>query len=134
MPELKSILKPQDSIVSGLATVGVVYGIYAVSLPNHATMHATNPYDNNLESGRKKFVTTAIAVVGAITLLTKDVNIFILGGAATIILDTHAKHAMATSPDTGEIVSKTANVAPVQPTGANLAVVQGGYADGRATG
>lgn len=104
--EIKSLIKtPQGSVTLGIATGIMVYAIYDRSLPDAATMHATRPYDLNIESGRKKAVYTSAAVLSAVTLLTKDVNVFILGGIVLIALDVHARHANVTAPDTGQLVS-----------------------------
>jgi len=103
--EFKSLIKtPQGSITLGVATGVLVYTIYDRSLPDAATMHATKAYDSNIEAGRKKAVYTSAAVLSAVTLLTKDVNVFILGGIVLIALDVHARHANVTAP-TGELVS-----------------------------
>jgi hypothetical protein len=101
----KSILKPQESIVSGIATGVLVYAVYERALPNAATMHATKANDKNIEAGRKKASWTAAGVVAAISLLTRDANVFILGGAVLIALDAQARHANATSPTTGQLVA-----------------------------
>jgi len=103
--KFESILKPQGSVAMGIATGVLVYTIFDRSLPDAATMHATRPYDINIESGRKKAVYTSAAVLSAVTLLTKDVNVFILGGIVLIALDVHARHANVTAPDTGKLVS-----------------------------
>lgn len=103
--EFKSILKPQGSVGLGIATGVLVYTIYDRSLPDAATMHATRPYDINIESGRKKAAYTSAAVLSAVTLLTKDVTVFVLGGIVLIALDFHARHANVTAPDTGSLVS-----------------------------
>jgi len=85
----------------------MVYAIYDRSLPDSATMHATGANDINIEAGRKKATITSAGVLAAITLLTKDVNVFILGGAVLFALDFHARHANASNPDTGALVSDT---------------------------
>src|SRR5260370_35663450 len=101
-----SVIKsPQGRVAMGLATGIMVWAIWDRSLPDAATMHATRPYDINIESGRKKAVYTSAAVLSAVTLLTKDVNVFILGGIVLIALDVHAHHANVTAPDTGALVS-----------------------------
>jgi hypothetical protein len=101
----KSIIPtPQGSVAMGLATGVMVYAIYDRSLPDAATMGATKAYDTNIEAGRKKAVYTSAAVLAAVTLLTKDVNVFILGGIVLIALDVHARHANVTAP-TGELVA-----------------------------
>lgn len=103
--EFKSILKPEGSIGLGIATAITMYAIYDRSLPDAATMHATDANDINIEAGRKKATLTATAVLGTITLLTRDINVFILGGVTLFALDFHARHANATHPDTGNLVA-----------------------------
>ena len=115
----KSILKPDASIGVALATAGLAYGVYSFSLPNTATMHATQAHDNNIESARKKAAWTAVAIVGAVSLLTKDVTVFTIGGMTVVALDWHARHANAVSPETGQLVDNNGyqpaqNVVPIQ--------------------
>jgi hypothetical protein len=102
---IKSILEPDGSIVVGLATGIAMYAIYDRALPDAATMHATDAGDINIEAGRKKATLTAAGVLSIVTLLTKDVNVFILGGVVLFALDFHARHANATNPQTGNLVS-----------------------------
>jgi hypothetical protein len=105
--QFKSILKPEGSIALGLATGIMVYAVYDRSLPDAATMHATTANDINIEAGRKKATITSAGVLGAVTLLTRDVNVFILGGVVLFALDFHARHANASNKDTGLLVSDT---------------------------
>src|SRR5579862_4116155 len=103
--QIKSILKPEGSVLVGAVTVVTVVAIYGKSLPDTATMHATQANDRNLDAARKKATLTSIGIIGAISLITRDVNVFILGGLTTVALDYHCRHANATSPTTGELVS-----------------------------
>lgn len=107
---IKSILRPEGSITMGIATGILVYAIYDRSLPPAATMHATKPNDINIEAGRKKATITSAGVVAAVSLLTRDANVFILGGIVLIALDIHARHANAVNPSTGELVSPQTTV------------------------
>lgn len=100
---IKSILTPEGSVVGGIATGILVYAVYDRSLPDAATMGATPAGDPNIESGRKKAAWTSAGVLAAITLLTRDVNVFILGGVVLVALDLHARHGNAANPDTGRI-------------------------------
>jgi hypothetical protein len=111
----KSILRPEGSITMGVATGILVYAIYDRSLPDAATMGATRPYDTNIEAGRKKATYTSAAVVATVALLTRDANVFILGGMVLIALDVHARHANVTEPSTGALVSPQ-TAAPVSGT------------------
>ncbi|SRR5579871_5667741 len=102
-------------MLMGGVTVITVIAIYGKSLPDAATMHATQANDMNIDSARKKATITSVGIVGVISLLTRDANVFILGGLTTIALDFHARHANASAP-TGGLVSD-------QGYGAQLSVV-----------
>jgi hypothetical protein len=102
---IKSILKPDGSIGVGLATAGLVAGIYALTMPSTAQVHATDAGDINISAARKKATYTAATVLSGVTILTKDVNVFVLGGIVLFALDFNARHANSTDPDTGSLVS-----------------------------
>jgi hypothetical protein len=125
-----SVLKPEGSLTLGVATAAMVYGVYSFSLPNTATVQATDPNDQNIEAARKKAAWTSAAVVGAVALMTRDKTIFVLGGVMLIALDWHARHANAVSPDTGQLVD-TSGYQPAQAAQAGPAVyptaAQAGY-------
>ena len=106
----KSILKPEGSMMAGIATGALVYGIYSMNLGNLATIHTTPSGDGNARAARKKAAIQAVTAVAAISLLAKDVNVFILGGAITVLLDWHARHAVEAHPDTGELTDNTGYV------------------------
>jgi hypothetical protein len=102
-----SILKPDGSIAIGIATGILVYAVYDHSLPDTATIHATDAGDINVEASRKKAAWASAGVLAAVTLLTKDVNVFVLGAVVLFALDMHARHANMSNPDTGALVSDT---------------------------
>ncbi|HLK00469.1 MAG TPA: hypothetical protein VKU39_11250 [Streptosporangiaceae bacterium] len=106
----KSILKPEGSLVAGIATGALVYGIYQMNLGNLATVHATPSGDGNARAARKKAAIESVAAVAAISLLARDVNIFILGGAITVLLDWHARHAVEAHPETGQLADNSGYV------------------------
>jgi hypothetical protein len=122
----KSILKPEGSIVAGIATAALAYGVYQMNMGNLATVHATGAGDGNARASRRKAAIEATAAVAAISLLARDVNIFILGGGVVVLLDWHARHAVESHPDTGQLADNTGYVpaeqaVPIQD--------QAGYAD-----
>lgn len=90
----------------GVATGIFVTVVYDRSLPSTAVMHATDAGDMNIEAGRKKAAWTSAAVLSGVTLLTRDVNVFILGAVVLFALDMHTRHANAASPHTGDLVSQ----------------------------
>lgn len=105
---MASVIKtPEGSLTLGVAVAALVYGVYTFSSPPTAVIQATKPGDINIEAARKKAAWTSAAVVGAVSLLTKDKTIFVLGGTMLIALDWHMRHANAVSPETGNVISNT---------------------------
>lgn len=111
---VKSMLSPPASVGTSVGVMALVYTVYNSNLPASAVMQATDAYDNNLESGRKKAAYMSVAAVAAISLLTKDVTVFTFGGFAVLALDWSARHSIATHPATGQIVVDSPANPPLQ--------------------
>lgn len=94
----KSILKPEASTVAGLAVVGTVFAIYQLNVGSVAQAAATDSNHPVLESSRKKAGYTALAMVSALTLITKDANIGILGGGTIIAMELSYRHGIMANP------------------------------------
>lgn len=107
-----SILKPEGSVAMGIATMVFVYAVYDHSLPDMATIHATDPGDVNIEQARKKAAWEAAGAVAALALLTRDVNVFVLGAVSVFAFDMHVRHANASNNVTGQLVSQGYGYAP----------------------
>lgn len=101
---LKSILKPEGSVVGSLATVGAVYGVYQLNCGPAVQVHATTPNHAALESSRKKAGYTALVLVSALFALTKDANMFILGCGTIIAMEVTYRHAIMADPDSNTLV------------------------------
>jgi len=99
-----SILKPEGSIVAGIATAALVVGVYQLNVGSTAVAAATDAHDPALQSARKKASLEAGILVSAVSLLAKDVTIFILGGLTMVAYDWHLRHAIASAPQTGQLV------------------------------
>lgn len=132
MTEIKSILKPEGSVMAGLATVGVVYGIYNLNLGPVSGAQATDPNHPVLETSRKKAGYTSLVLVAALTLLTKDGNIGILGAASIAAMEISYRHAIMAHPQSGQLTAPDSaaytepddNVVPITPA------ADDGYASG----
>jgi hypothetical protein len=99
----RSVLKPEGSIIGGVAVAGSVWAIYNMNVGPVSTAHASDANHSALESSRKKSGYTAFIFVSAITLIAKDVNIGILGFASIIAMELNYRHAIMVSPTTGII-------------------------------
>ena len=118
----KSILKPSESTVASLATVGFVVAIYQMNVGNIAQVHASDANHPVLETSRKKAGYTAVAGVAALTLLTRDANIGILGGGMIIAMELTTRHAIMAHPITGKLTAPEAT--PYAPAYDDSNVVQ----------
>src|SRR6266508_3876053 len=101
----KSILKPEGSAIAGLATVGVVYGIYQLNIGSVAQTHATDANHPLLETSRKKAGLAALVLVGALTLITKDGNVGILGAVTIIAMQLPCPTRITSTPVSGKLHS-----------------------------
>lgn len=99
----RSILKPSDSVVMSAATIGGVVSVYQLHIGSVAQAHATDANHPANESSRKKAGLIALTFVAALTLVTKDANIGILGGGTIIAMEITYRHAIMTSPLTGQV-------------------------------
>lgn len=108
---LKSILKPEGSIVAGIAVVGLVYADYQMNMGSMAQAQATTANHPTLEACRKKAGYSSLALVAGISLITKDANIFILGTFTIIAMELMARHSIMANPESGKIENPNPNAA-----------------------
>lgn len=99
----KSVLKPEGSVVAALATAGTVFAVYQLDVGNVSNAAASDANHPALESSRKKAGYTSFILVAALTLITRDGNVGILGFASIVAMEVHYKHAIMASPATGRI-------------------------------
>lgn len=116
---IKSVLKPEGSVMAGLAVSGSVYAIYNLSIGSVAQAHASPANNTSLESSRKKAGYTAFILVSAMLLITRDGNVGVLGYASIAAMEAHYRHAIMASPATGRVVAPASTeYVPAQGTNA----------------
>lgn len=104
MPILKSVLSgPGEGVTVGILTAIAAGLIYNNALPSHADIRSGNPNDGNIESSRKGAAVKATALVALVSLVTRDLNTFIIGGGTVAALDYSAKHHNAINPVGGKL-------------------------------
>jgi hypothetical protein len=107
--KLTSAIKaPEGSITIGLAEAAAVYMIYGAALPNHADIRSADPHNRDVEMARRHAAWKSAAVLGIIFLMTKDLNSFLIGGAALGGIDIMYKHANGVHPATGKLTGSQA--------------------------
>ncbi len=95
------MLDKEKSIIVGLSVATIVYATYSRATPSVADMRVGGRQDDDLDSSRKTAAWLSAAVVGGVSLIAKDSNIFVMGGAMIIALDWMTRHANAVDPNTG---------------------------------
>jgi hypothetical protein len=103
MGEIKSLLKPEGSVILGAAVIGVVAGIYELNVGSIAQVRQSpSNLPANTSSVKKAGYTSLVAVAG-IALIARDPNVVILGGAAIIAFHLGARHANMVNPASGKM-------------------------------
>lgn len=125
----KSILKPENSAIAGIAVVGLVYAIYQLNIGSMATAQATTANHPVLESSRKKAGYSALVSVAGLTLITRDANVGILGGAAIITMEILSRHSIMAHPETGKMQNPNDLISNVYAPAENVVPL---YAQGQA--
>lgn len=107
------MLKPEVSLPIALGVASVVFAIYSNATPTVADIRVGKPQNEDIEASRKSAAIMSAGVVGAISLMTKDPTIFVVGGAMVVGMDWWTRHANAVNPTTGRAGSqRLAAVAP----------------------
>ena len=110
---ITSRLKPENSIIAGMATVALVVAVYNLHNGSAASASNTPAWSTDLTSSTKKAGYISLIMVGGISLVAKDANVFILGCAAIVAMHSTYIHAIATSPNTGTLVAGAAAASPL---------------------
>lgn len=91
-------LKPEASVMSGLAVCGVVYGIHSNFTPTMADMQGLPAGNKDVDTSERAATWLSIGVVSGISLLAKDPTIFVMGSVATVAMAFLTRHAVWTEP------------------------------------
>jgi hypothetical protein len=100
---LLSRLQPDSATTVGILTAAGVYLIYQNALPNVADIRSAPPHDSTIESSRKGAAWKSLVLISAVFLVARDLNSYIISGAALVGVDYMYKHANAVHPATGKL-------------------------------
>lgn len=108
-----SKLQPDSATMVGLLTAAGVYLIYNNAVPNLTELRAAPPHDGDVETSRKHAAIKSAVLVGLVFVVARDINSYIISGAALVGIDYMVKHANGTHPMTGKLdISTTDQVSP----------------------
>jgi hypothetical protein len=102
-------LKADTSLIVGLATAALAFGIYQINLPTTAAVRASEPNNQHVDSSRKMATWEAAAAVAGVSLLAHDPTVFVIGGAVVVFLDFSHRAANSTDNVTGKIAGTVSN-------------------------
>ena len=105
-------LKPADSVTIALATALGVAVIYNSKVGPVADVHVTAPGDGAINAAIKKAGWESWVLVAAVTLMTRDLNVALLGGGTLVLEHIMYLHAEMSNPATGQIVPKPGAYSP----------------------
>lgn len=100
---LSRLQSPDSATIVGLVTAAGVYLIYNNSMPSVTDLRTAAPHDDHAESSRKAAAWKSAALIGVVFLVARDINSYIISGAALVGIDYMYKHANATNPQTGKL-------------------------------
>lgn len=114
--------KAADSITIALATAAGVCALYGAKVGPVADVHATASGDVNINAAIKKAGWESLLLVAGVTLLSRDLNVAILGGAAIILEHVMLLHAEMANPANGMVEVSPSAYVPGSPQ-ASLSIV-----------
>ncbi len=115
MANLLSRLEPDSATEVGLLTAIGIYLIYQNALPSIADIRQAPPHDGDVETSRKAAAWKSAALITLVFIVARDLNSYIISGAALIGLDYMYKHNNAVQPTTGAVDVNTATTPNVYP-------------------
>ena len=98
-----SRLKPDSATMVGLLTAAGVVLIYQNALPSIADIRVAAPNDEDLDTSRKHAAWVSAALVGVVFVVARDLNSYIISGAALVGVDYLYKHNNAFNPHSGKL-------------------------------
>jgi hypothetical protein len=112
------MLKPEVSLPVALAVGTMVYAVHNNATPTIADLRSAPPNDATIEASRMTATWTSAAIVAFVSIVAKDPNIFIIGGAAVVAMDFWTRHSNAVNPETQRAASSESLAAQGVSTGA----------------
>lgn len=105
---MKSKLRgPEGATTVGLLTAAGIYLIYNNALPSIADVREASPDNASAESSRKTAAWTSAALIGLVYVVSRDINSYLISGAALVAVDAMHKHANQINPHTNKVDAGT---------------------------
>lgn len=93
---------PSASVGIGLATGGIAFTVYNMSLPPLTDIRAAEPENLDVDKAERAATWVSAGIVVGIALITQDATVFVIGGTVVVALAWLYRHANQVTPVTGE--------------------------------
>ena len=107
MPGL-SKLTPETSVLVGALTAIGVIAIEQHAVPNLTDLGASQAHDETVESARKKAAIQATILVVGVSLIARDLGVYVIGGLVLVGMDYLVKHQNGVNPATNKLDNASA--------------------------
>lgn len=121
------MLKPEVSIGTALGVSALVVGLHRGATAPIVDLRSTQPGSAehaDVNKARRQATWASIAVVSAISLLTKDIRVFIVGGAVAVGYDWWERMANEVQPSTGTVMLNQQSATVLAKSGRSGTVVE----------
>ena len=93
---------PDDtSVAVGLATGGIAFTVFNMSLPPLTDVRAADPENGDVFSAERTATWVAAGLVVGVAAITSDATVFIIGGSVVVALAWLYRHANEVNPVSG---------------------------------
>lgn len=96
-------LKPEASLMGGLAVAAVVFAVHTNATPSMADMQGLPVGTKDVDQSERRATWMSAGIVAGISLLARDPGIFVIGSAMTVAMAWASRHALWTDSKTGPI-------------------------------
>jgi hypothetical protein len=111
-------LKPEASVIGGLAVGALVIGIHQQATPSQADLQTLPAGTPDMDRANKTATWMSVIAVSGISLLARDPGIFLIGATVTIGMKLWSDHSIFTESVMGRYLSPSeAASAGTQSTG-----------------
>jgi hypothetical protein len=109
---LKSMLNPSQSVGIGIGMGALDFLIFSQHLPATADIRTAPAGDTDIETARRQSTIMCVGINGLVSVMTRDWNVFLIGGAVTAAMSILVAHANAVHPETGTMKAPGEETSP----------------------
>ena len=127
----QAVLNPSQSVAIGIGLGAVDAFIFSTHLPNAADVRTAQPGNADVDATRRQAVGLCIAVNGLVSVMTRNWDVFLIGGIVTVGIAFFYAHANAVDPSTGKMAEPgNAKAVPDQDNAGSYPMADYGYSSG----